>query len=244
MHEPTLHTNASARELLSESQTAQFLGVSIGALRKWRNQGSGPRFAKIGRLIRYRVGHLNEWVDSHTLPKTPDSRPGMPQQDVARPPRGVSERGIVMADASHLTPRQARILEAAKEQGVLVSRGFNPPEALAAYRSWCCGQRRIFTTVTLWPVYATIHLNLDPAGRQMTDETLDKILQLLRLTAGRRWCCEGGWPLIHVTRVPVALGVGLGHLLMAIAEQGSEPVPSSPYAALREPPGPHRDDLA
>ena len=66
----------------------------------------------------------------------------------------------------------------------------------------------------------------------MTDATLDKIRALLRLAAGRRWCCTGGGPLIHITRVPVALGVGLGHLLTAIAEQGSEPVPSWPHAGF------------
>ena len=122
-----------------------------------------------------------------------------------------------------LTWHQGRILADAKEQGLLVSRGFCPRQAEEAYWSWCFREQRIYTTVTLWSVYATIHMSLDPAGRQMTDETLDKILELLRLTAGRGWRCDGGRPLIHVTRVPVALGVGLGHLLMATAEQGSEP---------------------
>src|SRR5262245_35936418 len=52
---------------LTESETAQQLGVSISGLRKWRNSGTGPRFVRIGRLVRYLVRDVETWLAAHTV---------------------------------------------------------------------------------------------------------------------------------------------------------------------------------
>ena len=40
--------------LLIEQDVADHIGVSIQTVRKWRHDGIGPRYIKIGRTIRYR----------------------------------------------------------------------------------------------------------------------------------------------------------------------------------------------
>ena len=36
--------------------------VTYSTLKKWRVNGDGPRYAKIGKAVRYRVEDLNEWL--------------------------------------------------------------------------------------------------------------------------------------------------------------------------------------
>lgn len=40
-------------KLLNETEASEYLGCSVAALRKWRLLGKGPRYHKIGRLVRY-----------------------------------------------------------------------------------------------------------------------------------------------------------------------------------------------
>ena len=47
---------------MSESELAQTANVSIAALRKWRRERKGPRYLKLGRLVRYAVKIGNAWV--------------------------------------------------------------------------------------------------------------------------------------------------------------------------------------
>ena len=51
--------------LLTESEMAHRLGVSISGLRKWRERHVGPKFIRLGRLIRYSVVDLEEWLASN-----------------------------------------------------------------------------------------------------------------------------------------------------------------------------------
>ena len=50
---------------MSESELARKASVSIAVLRKWRREGRGPRFLKLGRLVRYLVGDVDIWLHSH-----------------------------------------------------------------------------------------------------------------------------------------------------------------------------------
>ncbi|MFZ0526935.1 MAG: helix-turn-helix domain-containing protein [Xanthobacteraceae bacterium] len=47
--------------LLSQKQTAQILGLSVRTLERYRLAGTGPRYARLGRLIRYRKCDLAEF---------------------------------------------------------------------------------------------------------------------------------------------------------------------------------------
>ena len=49
--------------LLNERELARMLGVSVGVLRYWRGKGTGPRYRKIGNLVRYAPSDVRDWLD-------------------------------------------------------------------------------------------------------------------------------------------------------------------------------------
>ena len=52
---------------LTESETARMLSISISGLRKWRRNGSGPRFVRLGRLVRYLGTDVQSWLDQNAF---------------------------------------------------------------------------------------------------------------------------------------------------------------------------------
>ena len=51
--------------LLSTAQLADELSISRRTLEAWRLSGTGPRFVKIGRLVRYRRATIDAWLAKH-----------------------------------------------------------------------------------------------------------------------------------------------------------------------------------
>ena len=49
--------------LLDERAVSVALSVSLATVRRWRYIGGGPRYLKLGALVRYRREDLNEWLD-------------------------------------------------------------------------------------------------------------------------------------------------------------------------------------
>ncbi|AHB48168.1 transcriptional regulator [Hyphomicrobium nitrativorans NL23] len=47
---------------LSPREAASHLGLSASTLAKHRITGTGPRFFKLGGLVKYRADDLNEWA--------------------------------------------------------------------------------------------------------------------------------------------------------------------------------------
>lgn len=63
-------------KLLTEVQVAKLLGMSPRTLQKWRYQGGHtPRFHKVGRAVRYRLGDVKEWLRERQRRSTAD--PGL-----------------------------------------------------------------------------------------------------------------------------------------------------------------------
>ena len=56
-------------EIKDERQAAAYLGLSPSGLRKKRIRGQGPRYARLGRLIRYRLSWLDEWIERQSEPE-------------------------------------------------------------------------------------------------------------------------------------------------------------------------------
>lgn len=54
--------NARAGTPLTEVQVAQRLGLSVATLRAWRHRGTGPRFLRFGRAVRYLQSDLDEFI--------------------------------------------------------------------------------------------------------------------------------------------------------------------------------------
>jgi predicted DNA-binding transcriptional regulator AlpA len=46
----------------TESQVAERLGLSVATLRAWRHRGTGPRFLRFGRAVRYLSPDLDEFI--------------------------------------------------------------------------------------------------------------------------------------------------------------------------------------
>jgi len=49
---------------LTEKDVAKQIKVSLASLRRWRLLQRGPRFIKVGALVRYRAEDLEQWLES------------------------------------------------------------------------------------------------------------------------------------------------------------------------------------
>ena len=52
--------------MLNTAQAADRLGLTTSALERWRVKGGGPRYAKLGSAVRYRLADLDEWIAANT----------------------------------------------------------------------------------------------------------------------------------------------------------------------------------
>ena len=48
--------------LMTDDEVSKRLNVSVASLRRWRLQGRGPAFLKVGALVRYRPEDLETWL--------------------------------------------------------------------------------------------------------------------------------------------------------------------------------------
>jgi predicted DNA-binding transcriptional regulator AlpA len=60
---------STSQRLLNERQVADSCSISVLTLRKWRSEGRGPRYVKIGALVRYRPEDVEVWIQSHETPR-------------------------------------------------------------------------------------------------------------------------------------------------------------------------------
>ena len=67
------------QNFLTEKEVAKQIKVSLASLRRWRLLQRGPRFIKVGALVRYRAEDLEQWLE--TLP----AGGATPQRQYRRP---------------------------------------------------------------------------------------------------------------------------------------------------------------
>ena len=54
--------------LLSDKQLSNIPGSpSVQTFRKWRRDGEGPPYIKIGHLVRYRLSDYESWLAENTV---------------------------------------------------------------------------------------------------------------------------------------------------------------------------------
>lgn len=53
--------------LMRSDAVADYLGVMVPALEKWRQLGTGPDYIKVGRLVRYKKSALDAWLTERTV---------------------------------------------------------------------------------------------------------------------------------------------------------------------------------
>jgi excisionase family DNA binding protein len=54
---------ADDRGLLTQQQLADELQVSMRTLERWRQEGTGPAFVRVGRSLRYRRSDIDAWLE-------------------------------------------------------------------------------------------------------------------------------------------------------------------------------------
>jgi excisionase family DNA binding protein len=65
------------QNFLTEKEVAKQIRVSLASLRRWRLVQRGPRFVKVGALVRYRAEDLEQWMES-----LPSGGTASPQQEI------------------------------------------------------------------------------------------------------------------------------------------------------------------
>jgi len=58
--------------LLNQQQLAEDLNVSPRTLEKWRVEGYGPRWVRVGSLCRYRPADVQAWLEAQYTYYTSD----------------------------------------------------------------------------------------------------------------------------------------------------------------------------
>jgi predicted DNA-binding transcriptional regulator AlpA len=51
-------------KLLNQKEVKEITGLADSTLEQWRLKGKGPRFIKLGRLVRYRLSDLQSYITS------------------------------------------------------------------------------------------------------------------------------------------------------------------------------------
>jgi hypothetical protein len=52
---------------ICEKEAAKTMGVAVQTLRNWRHLRKGPAYIKLGRIVRYRVEDLLDFIDKHRI---------------------------------------------------------------------------------------------------------------------------------------------------------------------------------
>jgi hypothetical protein len=60
-HESAANSVAYDDPFVSEDEAAAYYDTSVRTLQRWRQQGGGPRYTKLGHLVRYR----RSWLEAH-----------------------------------------------------------------------------------------------------------------------------------------------------------------------------------
>ncbi len=63
--------NPEPERLLTEDELAKLWGVTSSLLQKMRHEGRGPRFVRIGRLVRYRMSDVMRYVEENSIGTEP-----------------------------------------------------------------------------------------------------------------------------------------------------------------------------
>lgn len=59
--------------LIDEVEAADILGVKKQTMGVWRIRGCGPAFVKIGRLVKYKLSDIRNYIDSRTVSNTAEA---------------------------------------------------------------------------------------------------------------------------------------------------------------------------
>lgn len=53
--------------VVNEKDAAEILNISAQTLQAWRQQKTGPAYVKVGRLVKYRIIDLEDYINRNTI---------------------------------------------------------------------------------------------------------------------------------------------------------------------------------
>ncbi len=62
------HEREGIEVLLTPEEVSALLEVDVRTLANWRYKGKGPKYMKIGSLIRYPASSVREYIEKNLLP--------------------------------------------------------------------------------------------------------------------------------------------------------------------------------
>jgi excisionase family DNA binding protein len=62
---------ASRIPLGTTEQVAEYLGVPVRTLELWRHKGAGPKYARVGKYVRYRWSDVEAWLAAQERARVP-----------------------------------------------------------------------------------------------------------------------------------------------------------------------------
>ena len=77
---PTIGRLPEHNEILKPLDAAAYLQLSPSTLAKLRLYGTGPRYTKAGRAVRYRHSDLDAWIDARLAGSTTDADCRLPKR--------------------------------------------------------------------------------------------------------------------------------------------------------------------
>lgn len=60
----------NADKWISRQELAERYGVPVKTPAEWASKGTGPRYAKFGRHVRYRLGDVIDWEQRRLIEQT------------------------------------------------------------------------------------------------------------------------------------------------------------------------------
>ena len=75
---------------LTRPQFARRINVPVATPAQWASQGKGPKYAKFGRHVRYRLSDVIAWELANTVQRTDDTPSAAADDPVVR--RGAGRR--------------------------------------------------------------------------------------------------------------------------------------------------------
>ncbi|NDF11810.1 MAG: DNA-binding protein [Proteobacteria bacterium] len=67
------------KEYLTPTELAELWGISENTLRKWRWEGKGPRYVKLGERVVYRRNDIDAYASANIYTSTSDNGAGYVQ---------------------------------------------------------------------------------------------------------------------------------------------------------------------
>lgn len=69
-------TSLQEDRLMNEKDVAAYLGLGLSTVQQMRGKGTGPRFIRLGRLVRYRASDLRAYIEKNTFQSTTEADTG------------------------------------------------------------------------------------------------------------------------------------------------------------------------